>query len=51
MQLARLGGVGANRVLVRSEDVGIAQADALQSASAGEDVRVKFVDIFGDGVG
>ena len=44
-------GVGAVRVLARTEHVEVAQADGLHAVAAGENVRVQFVRVFGDGVG
>src|SRR5207247_6646902 len=44
-------GVGAVRVLARTEHVEVAQADGLQAIAAGENVRVQLVHVFGDGVG
>ena len=39
------------RVLARAKDVEIAQADGFHVVAAGEDARIKFIDVFGHGVG
>ena len=44
----RIGAVG---VLPLTEDIEVTQADGLEAVGAGEDVGVKFVDQFGNGIG
>ena len=43
--------IRAAGVLTLPEDVEVAQPDGRKAVAAGEDVGVKLVDVFGDGIG